>query len=166
MIFHHKNQQQEVEPSLLKPSLEYSVVIVLAGVVSSCAKFSIVPDIIEREGFLIVFPLVAFSVYLGIVSGWIPTPLYENSQKWPRQYATLQLAFLVLTASRLTSPTHPIENIHHDGDWIYKNNLQELFEFSRLDGDPLHKYFINEDGKRLLFQKLLPKLTLFVLASA
>ena len=164
MIFHHKNHQ--VESRSLKPSLEYSVVG-LAGVVSF-AKFSVVSDIIEREGLLILYPLAALSIYLGVVSGWIPTPLYDGNEKWPRQYAILQLVFVVLTALRLTSPTHSIGRTRYDddGNWMYKNNLEELFEFSRLDGDSLHEYFVHEDGKQLFSQKILPKLILFALASA
>lgn len=150
--------------------------LILVGALSF-AKFSVISDIIEREGLLIVCPSVALSVYLGLISGWIPTPLYEGNEMWPRSYAILQLMFIVLTASRLTSrvcqpPFPAIEGIQDDDDddddyWEYKNNMEELSDYSHWNGASLHEIFVHDNGKEQLFSKLiLPKLIIFALASA
>eukprot|EP00531_Pseudo-nitzschia_arenysensis_P015911 CAMPEP_0116145840 /NCGR_PEP_ID=MMETSP0329-20121206/16838_1 /TAXON_ID=697910 /ORGANISM="Pseudo-nitzschia arenysensis, Strain B593" /LENGTH=368 /DNA_ID=CAMNT_0003641533 /DNA_START=16 /DNA_END=1122 /DNA_ORIENTATION=+ len=178
MISHLKSQVESssVESSqngVKKPVLKYCFPILVGAL--SFAKFSVISDIIEREGLLIVCPSVALSVYLGIISGWVPTPLYEGNEMWPRSYAILQLMFIVLTASRLTSrvcepPLAAIEGIQDDDDdddyWEYKNNMEELSDYSHWVGASLHEIFVHDNGKQLFSQEILPKLIIFALASA
>lgn len=177
MTSHFKSQ---VESSSVKPSQKGSkmpavkyLFLILVGALS-LAKFSVISDIIESEGLLIACPSVALSVYLGLISGWISTPLYEGNQTWPRSYAILQLIFIILTASRLTSrvckpPIPTIEGIQDnddDNDWEYKNNMEELSDYSHWVGASLREILVDDNGKELFSQEILPKLILFALASA
>lgn len=47
---------------------------------------------------------------LGLVSGYIPSPLYPRNTRWPRAYAIFQVVMLLLTFSRLTNPLPTTQN--------------------------------------------------------
>jgi uncharacterized membrane protein len=60
-----------------------------------------------------IISVIAFTIYLGLISGIIPSPLYQNQKQkqWSSEYAILQLAFVVLTAARLTSQGTSAESL-------------------------------------------------------
>ena len=93
-------------------------------------------------------PVLGIAIYLGLISGYIPSPLYRQNAKWPRQYAIMQLLFLVLTASRLTRKYDLEEDmeIDDDDDYEYKHNFEELTQFTNWLGDSLHNFVYKEDG--------------------
>lgn len=57
-------------------------------------------------------PIFALALYMGLVSGYIPSPLYDKGERWPKWYQHLQIALLVLTAARFRFRSNPVDEDH------------------------------------------------------
>mmetsp|Transcript_3402 Transcript_3402/g.6298 ORF Transcript_3402/g.6298 Transcript_3402/m.6298 type:complete len:280 (-) Transcript_3402:218-1057(-) len=102
----------------------------------------------EGPEALSLIPIAGLILYLGLISGYIPSPLYYRNEKWPKQYAILQLVVLIMTAARLTKysnspyPDNDDDNEENEEeDYEYKYDLEELSQFSNWLGTSLHKWF-------------------------
>jgi len=94
-------------------------------------------------------PVVGLMVYVGLISGHIPSPLYDRGDRWPREYAIFQLMLLVLTATRLTrsgdesvedsEDNEDSEDSEDDEDYDY--DIEELATFTSWLGSDLNKLF-------------------------
>ena len=93
---------------------------------------------------LATIPTAGVLIYLGLISGYLPSPLYDRNERWPRWYAVLQLAFLVLTASRLTGRSG-YGNQGDEEDDEYDLDLKELASFTNWMGTNLHDMFYGDD---------------------
>lgn len=98
-------------------------------------------------------PIIGIAIYVGLISGHIPSPLYERNERWSREYAILQIIFLILTASCLTRKANVMEDkVDDDDEYEYDLNLEELASFTHwLDSTNLHQHFYEgENGIELL----------------
>ena len=102
-------------------------------------------------------PILGIASYVGIVSGYIPSPLYPRNERWPNLYVRFQILLLALTVLRLrrrraitslsdmeannNSLTNMEEDDTEEDDDGYDNNLEELSEFTHWLGTNLHKLF-------------------------
>jgi len=88
-------------------------------------------------------PIAGLLIYVGLISGYIPSPLYHRNEKWPREYAILQLVFLVLTAARITEWTYNPETGANDEDEEseYNENVEEFCMFVNWLEATLWKWF-------------------------
>ena len=73
---------------------------------------SLPPDVMTS----LCLPIVVLSAFLGLVSGFIPSPLYRRGDTWPRWYVVVQLAMLCLTSLRLHHKESYEEDVHYDED--------------------------------------------------
>lgn len=128
------------------PMLIGVVVMVLAY---ACAKTTLVPTSIADVNELAYIPIIGTAIYMGIISGYIPSPLYEHGERWPREYAIAQVVFLVLTATRLTRGE--AEHDSEDEDkYEYERNIEELADFTHLMGTSLWDMFYRADSDGFL----------------
>ena len=108
----------------------------------------------EGTESLSLIPLAGMILYMGLISGYIPSPLYQKNTKWPKEYALFQLVFLTMTAVRLAK--HSSSSFCTDKvDYEYANNLEELSEFTNWLGDSLHFWFytyFKEDALKVIIE--------------
>jgi len=89
---------------------------------------------------LSLIPIFGIAIYAGLISGYIPSFLYDRNERWPRQYVILQIFLLVATAARLTHSPYIYVYMHdedegegedEDGDaFEYNQDIHELADFS------------------------------------
>eukprot|EP01083_Nonionella_stella_P269274 910955_1 len=109
-----------------------------------------------------IIPVLGLTLYTGLISGYIPSPLYRKGEIWPRQYAIFQFAFILLTAFRLSGK---YENANADNDneaddldssddeeYEYQNDFSELTQFTNWMGANLHSFIFKEDGLENLIE--------------
>jgi hypothetical protein len=147
----------------------YPLIVIAAAALPLSYYSTVIMQVIEANGMLLLVPVAGISMYVGLISGYIPSPLYDKNEKWPREYAIMQLMFLILTASRLTprsqhqgeqemvgidEATPPGDE--DEDDYEYDNNLEELSMFSHWMGSTLHKMFYKEGGIDILVDDVVP----------
>ena len=88
---------------------------------------------------LSLIPITGMAIYVGLISGYIPSFLYDRNERWPKQYAILQLFFLVATAARLTHSPYVYMETEDDDDYEYDQDLE--------DDDDYYEY--NQDFEEL-----------------
>ena len=102
-----------------------------------------------------MIPTLGLLLYMGLISGYVPSPLYNTGEVWPKQYAIFQLVFILLTALRLSGKHTCNSNDKDDDaddqeDYVYEKNFKELMQFTHWMGTNLHKLFFTEDGSENL----------------
>eukprot|EP00957_Ditylum_brightwellii_P020901 1576143-Ditylum_brightwellii.AAC.1 len=76
--------------------------LILGGVINHNFVYEHFPIAIAKVNEVASIPIIGISIYLGLISGYLPSPLYERNERWPWEYAIFQVLLLILTASRLT----------------------------------------------------------------
>lgn len=123
----------------------------------AAASLSIVVSTSEDlVSILWIIPVLGLALYIGLISGYIPSPLYRKGEVWPRHYAFFQIALILLTAFRLTGKYENanVDNDNEDddldssddGEYEYQNDFSELTQFTNWMGANLHSFIFKEDG--------------------
>ncbi len=144
--------------------------VFLAIVIARVVKHFDVLIVVAEVNELAPIPIIGVVIYVGLISGYIPSPLYERNERWPRPYVIFQLMLLILTASRLTRRLDDDEMMQEqeddseDEEYEYDHDVEELTTFTFWMGNMLHKIFYRgEDGPiRELFDVLMEDLIGFV----
>ena len=127
--------------------------MVSASPTSSSPLWSAVSNSIADVIHLTPLPIIGIAIYMGLVSGYIPSSLYNRKERWPRPYAIFQVVLLALTIPRLTFRIH-INNEEEaaddddddDGDYEYDYNVKELSSMTNWMGQTLLQHFYEEDA--------------------
>lgn len=123
--------------------------------------------------YLQLIPIAGIAVFVGLISGYIPSPLYRRNERWPTEYAIPQLILLLLTASRLTryglDKWEEAEDFEGDGDgdgddddydeYEYDYNIRELASFTSWLGTNCFKLFYKE--RNLLTERFMEEIFWF-----
>ncbi len=92
-------------------------------------------------------PIIGLGLWAGIISGWIPSFLYEKNEKWPFQHMIFQGVLLLLTYLQLERDkisTKAKEKLYTD----------DLASYSTFLGTNLYKVFYGEGGGYLALQSI------------
>jgi len=90
-----------------------------------------------------LIPIIGLSLWMGLISGYIPSILYDDNEKWPRQYAIFQVAIFALTYLRLEQ-----KNTNEEEE-LY---LEDFTEASHFLGTTFHKIFYQDGGFKLALE--------------
>ncbi|GFH43870.1 predicted protein [Chaetoceros tenuissimus] len=91
----------------------------------------------DDKWLCLLFPIIGICIYIGLCSGYIPSPLYNRGERWPIWYQALQLLLLCLTIGNL--------------DWSAKKEQEELWlddlaEMTHFLGTNMWRVFYKEGG--------------------
>ena len=55
----------------------------------------------DDKWLCLLFPFIGICIYIGLCSGYIPSPLYRRGERWPIWYQRLQVLMLCFTIAHL-----------------------------------------------------------------
>ena len=99
---------------------------------------------------MLFLPLITLTIYLGLISGYISSPLYYQNDKWPQEYVIFQLLLIIFTTLRLSrypekQSRAEYEEVDDNDDYTYKNDFEELTTFTYWMGEDLHHVLYKGD---------------------
>ena len=91
----------------------------------------------DDKWLCLFFPFIGICIYMGLCSGYIPSPLYRHGERWPIWYQALQVLLLCLTIGHLDFSQKKEE----EELW-----LDDLAEMTHFLGTNMWRVFYKEGG--------------------
>eukprot|EP00588_Corethron_pennatum_P009500 CAMPEP_0194268120 /NCGR_PEP_ID=MMETSP0169-20130528/2500_1 /TAXON_ID=218684 /ORGANISM="Corethron pennatum, Strain L29A3" /LENGTH=455 /DNA_ID=CAMNT_0039009221 /DNA_START=95 /DNA_END=1462 /DNA_ORIENTATION=- len=161
------------EPKIVNRAVFVINALVLIGAVAISPSGINIGAPGDNANYIQLIPIAGIVIFMGIISGYIPSPLYNRNERWPREYAIAQLVLLIMTASRLTrhidnyEEGEELDEEEDEESYDYDYDIKELASFTSWLGSSLFKLFFKDNYNHFIenFTNELVRFSLVVAAS-